>query len=117
MIKKLWMIIEDKLDGHISIGNLTVFGANAMRWGCHYWTKKWGYICFRLPLPYNGVWCPLYFYISPNATPWAATFMLGRKHNSRDWALSRIRRIKFGHNFRVNDEEIYTRLCEINDFI
>lgn len=72
-----------------------------MHWGVHFYTKKYGYICFRLPLPCYGRWWPLYFYCSPNATPWAATFMIGHGYD-RDWALSRIRRKVLGHNFGVH---------------
>lgn len=80
MFHKFMSLIEKKLSGHVTIGNLTIYGANAMHWGVTYWTKRWGYICFRLPLPCFGRWWPLYFYVSPNATPWAATFKLGKKH-------------------------------------
>lgn len=66
------------LTGHISVGRLTVYGRNAMHWGVTFWTKKYRFICFRLPLPCFGKWYPLYFYCSPDATPCAATFKLGR---------------------------------------
>lgn len=90
-------------NGHKSIGKrLTIYGDNAMHWGVQFWTKRWGYICFRLPFRSCGGWWPLYFYCSPNATPWAATFMLGRKHDPHDWALARIRRSCFGHNFNTD---------------
>ena len=69
------------LSGHISIGNLTIYGRNAMHWGVTLYTKKYGYICFRLPFRCFGKWWPLYFYCSPNATPLAATFMIGRKNS------------------------------------
>ena len=108
-------VLKKLISGHVSIGNLTIYGRNAMHWGVNYWTKKWGYICFRLPFTCFGRWWPLYFYTSPNATPWAATFMLGHKHDRRDWALSRVRRIKLGHNFNVNNEEAYSELWEINN--
>lgn len=91
------------LSGHISIGNLTVYGRNAMHWGVTLYTKKYGYICFRLPFRCFGKWWPLYFYLSPNGTPWAATFMLGRKAHPEDWVKSRIRYSCLGHNFKVND--------------
>jgi hypothetical protein len=87
-MKKLLKRFAKMIEGHFSIGNLTIFGDNAMHFGCHFWTKKYGYICWRLPLP-CGIsdkilygdklyWKPLYFYISRNATPWAAVFMLGK---------------------------------------
>lgn len=113
-------LFEKIMSGHISIGRLTVYGRNAMHWGVQIWTKKYGYICFRLPLTCYGKWWPLYLYFSPNATPWAATFMLGKKHSRDDWALARIRRLCLGHNFDVhgwNDEyecENYDILRGIN---
>lgn len=92
------------LKGHINIGKrITVYGNNAMHWGITIWTKKYGYICFRLPFKSCGKWWPLYFYCSPNATPWASTFMIGRKAHPDDWVLSRIRRSCFGHNFDQNE--------------
>lgn len=56
---------ERLMAGHISIGNLTVYGRNVMHWGVNLYTKKYGYVCFRLPLPCYGRWWPLYFYCSP----------------------------------------------------
>jgi hypothetical protein len=96
------------LGGHKNIGKLTIYGHNAMHWGITYYTKKWGYVCFRLPIPCYG-WKPLYLYTSPNATPWAATFMLGKKSEPRDWALARVRKMRFGHNFNTDEhqEELY----------
>lgn len=101
-IKDYWQSNENFLSGHISIGNLTIYGRNAMHWGVNLYTKKYGYICFRLPLPCFGRWWPLYFYCSPNATPWASTFMLGRKHDQENWCRARIRYSCFGHNFEVH---------------
>lgn len=92
----------DFLSGHINIGKLTIYGRNAMHWGCTLYTKKYGYICWRLPFTCNGRWWPLYLYFSPNATPWAATFMLGKKEDRDDWVRSRIRYTCFGHNFDVH---------------
>ena len=112
MIKKIKNWFEDGfLTEHISIGNLTIYGRNAMHWGVNFWTKKYGYICFRLPFRCFGKWWPLYFYCSPNGTPWAATFMLGKKHSRSDWVKSRIRYSCLGHNFKVHGyNEIYE--CE-----
>lgn len=70
-----------------------------MHWGVTVRTRRWGYVCFRLPLRCFGRWWPLYLYASPNTTPWAATFMLGRTHERADWALARLRFHRFGHNF------------------
>lgn len=88
---------------HINIGKrLTIYGNNAMHWGVTFWTKKYGYVCFRLPFRSCGRWWPLYFYCSPNGTPWAATFMLGRKAYPDDWVVARIRRACLGHNFNID---------------
>jgi hypothetical protein len=115
------------IEGHFSIGNLTVFGDNAMHFGCHFWTKKFGYICWRLPLPcgiadkilYSNTklyWVPVYFYISRNATPWAAVFMLGKKHSPGDWAVARLRKMHFGWNYNGdNDEHQHSLLWAINN--
>lgn len=127
MLKKFKNWLADKIDGHISIGNLTIYGDNAMHWGINFRTKKYGYVCFRLPIP-SGIayklrfgerlwWRPLYFYISPNATPWAATFMLGKKHSPTDWALSRIRRLRLGLKYTTSDNEKHEELRRINNVL
>jgi hypothetical protein len=112
--------MSEWMTGHLNIGKkITVYGRNAMSWGVNIQSKKYGYICFRLPFRCFGRWEPLYFYCSPNATPWAATFMIGKKHDSRDWALSRVRRVALGHNFYYDSENDdngnYARLRQIND--
>lgn len=114
---------ERLFTGHLNIGKrLTVYGNNAMRWGVTFWTKKYGYVCFRLPFRSFGKWWPLYFYLSPNATPWAATFMIGRRHED-NWVLARIRCRLFGHNFDLDEfnEEYgvtnYHFLRAINDTV
>lgn len=94
---------KEFLSGHISIGNLTIYGRNAMHWGCTLYTKKYGYVCFRLPFTDHKHWYPLYLYFSPNGTPWAATFMIGRKAFPSDWVKSRVRYNCFGHNFSIDE--------------
>jgi hypothetical protein len=88
---------ENFLGGHITIGKTTIYGENAMHWGVNIYTKRWGYICFRLPFPCHGYWWPLYFYLSPNATPWGATFYIGAERGNSK--LAKKRKKKFGHNF------------------
>ena len=63
--------------GHFNIGPITVYGANAMHYAVNI-KSRWGWICFRLPFRSFNRWWPLYFYISPDATPQRATFMVGR---------------------------------------
>jgi hypothetical protein len=103
--------------GYKCIGRLTIYGNNVMHWQVAFSTKKYGYICFRLPFRSMGAWWPLYFYCSPNAAPWAATYSFGK---DRDAAVADIRKKVFGHNFDIYAfNEHYNRgnddlLCEIN---
>lgn len=108
--------LQNLFGGHVNIGKrITVYGRNAMHWSVRIATLKWGYICFRLPLPCFGRWWQLYYYCSPNATPWAATFMLGKKAHREDWIRYRERREYLGHNFDTEDEYNHRTLYRIND--
>jgi hypothetical protein len=68
--------IARALGGHVSLGPVTVYGRNAMHFAVNVHTKRWGYVCFRLPLRCFGMWWPVYFYCSPDGTPSAATFIV-----------------------------------------
>lgn len=68
--------VEQKLGGHINLGPITIYGANAMHFAVNISTR-WGYVCFRLPMRCFGVWWKAYFYISRDATPSSARFMVG----------------------------------------
>lgn len=126
-MKKLLKKFANFLEGRFSIGNLTVFGDNAMHFGCHFWTKKYGFICWRLPFVCNISakilygdklrWHPLYFYISRDATPWSAVFMIGKKAYPRDWALARARKRAFGWRYNCDDDYQYDLLYKINTVI
>ena len=63
--------------GLIDWGPITIYGENAMHWAVNISTP-FGYLCFRLPFRCFGRWWPLYFYISKNATPKMAKFIIGR---------------------------------------
>ena len=65
------------LGGHIDIGNVTIYGENAMHWGVEIKLRN-GWLCFRLPFLCYGHWWKLYLYFSPNATPQRATFIWGQ---------------------------------------
>ena len=68
---------EKHLGGHISFRvlwwRITIYGFNAMHVAINIHTHRWGYVCFHPPMRH---W-PWYFYVSPNATPWAASFGIG----------------------------------------
>ena len=105
---------ENFMGGHISFFGVTIYGANAMRWAVNIRTKRWGYICFTLPVMARYItnsrgqrlwnW---YFYLSPNGTPWASTFYRGSDENEAIRA--QIRKMSFGHGFSTEKlgEELY----------
>lgn len=73
---------ERHLDGHVTIGPLTLYGANAMRWMATLRVEALGVtLSFRPPwFPGKGPgdeWAGWCFYASPNATPWAAVLGCG----------------------------------------
>ena len=82
--------MRERFTGHISLGPLTIYGDNAMHWA---WQLKtpWGYLCFR-PTTGGGNW-PWYLYLSPNATPWAATRGMGPGFRRDDRQAMLLRRI------------------------
>lgn len=94
---------EKKLAGHISFivfkWRVVIYGFNAMHVAINVGTYRWGYLCFHPPFKVFGHWWPWYFYISPNATPWASTYAIGPGVSKRDKALAAKRRRLFGDNF------------------
>lgn len=112
--KAQFKVFQKMFGGHINIGPVTIFGLNAMHWGVTIRLKK-GYACFRLPLPCFGRFPALYFYLSPNGTPWAATYIIGGGNRlRRDRALAQIRRIRLGLWYNSNDEDCRKILRTIN---
>lgn len=100
--------LEKYFGGHISFGNVTIYGFNAMHVAVQIKTQKWGYICFHPPI-WIYEWWGWYFYLSPNATPWASTFAVGTGVSQEDKHGAIERRRKYGHNFdsRVLSPNIY----------
>lgn len=101
--------IKKKLEGHVTVGPVTIYGLNAMHVAVNIKTKRWGYICFHPSLRFLGKhapWIlgenwPWYFHISPNATPWASTFAIGPGID-KDTKIDAIRRwAAWGHGYDV----------------
>lgn len=103
--------------GYISIGPITIFGANAMNWVVNIKSKKYGYVCFTLPFlarwkkhrysdSYVYTW---YWYCSPDGTPGFSTFYIGNSHKEHEQAI--IRKRLFGHNWKGDKNR------KINDVI
>lgn len=106
MLKKVKNYFKyEWLSGHINMGRLTIYGRNKNHWLITFRTKKYGYICTRLPLPCFGKWWACYLYFSPNATPWASTFFIGKKHSFDDWATANLRFKHLGHNFNPDSNK------------
>lgn len=95
--------LEEHLGEHFSLGCLTVYGWNAMHVAVNYRTRRWGYVCFHPPLYWCGRWWPWYFYLSPNATPWASTFAVGPGVDPDDKHKATLRRLLFGHGFDTEE--------------
>lgn len=87
---------------------------SAMHGAIEIWTKRYGYICFKLPTYVWGRWWPWYFYVSPNATPWGATLIVGPAYTASEKRMATIRRVLWGHGYDTenrNPQDIdhYTR--------
>lgn len=67
-------LLNRYLGGHLSLGPVTLYGHNAMRYAITVWCRPLGlYLCARPSTPHRG-W---YFFASPNATPCAALVAFG----------------------------------------
>lgn len=74
---------QDRLfRGHVSIGPITIYGANAMHWAINV-RFRGSYWCLHPTTRTNGGYWPWYFYISPDATPRTATFKIGPRFARR----------------------------------
>jgi len=98
-------LLMSYVGGHISMGPVTIYGHNAMHWAINIRTKRYGSVCFRPTTitPFGDRW-QWYFYVSPNGTPWAATFAVGPGLSREDKFMAHIRRYLFGHNFNTDFE-------------
>lgn len=94
---------------------IVIYGFNAMHVAVRISTRKWGYICFHPPMKCFGKWWPWYFYLSPNATSWAATFAIGPGIEWSEKTLSKIHRSMFGHNFDIDTH--YDQMQEIKEAV
>jgi hypothetical protein len=108
---------EKHFGGHITFTflywRIVIYGFNAMHVAINIRTQRWGYICFHPPIKCFGKWWPWYFYLSPNATPWAATFAVGPGLYNTDRYLAKIYCELFGHNF--DTDHYYDLMMVIKD--
>lgn len=79
---------------------------SAMHGAVNIRTKRWGYICFKPPTYVFGQWWSWYFYLSPNATPWAATLILGNDDaRAGEKKLAAVRRVLWGHGYSTDEHD------------
>lgn len=72
----LWDRIVCK-SGHRTIGPVTMYAFDTAMHGAINIATPWGYLCFAWPRLGGWERHGAYAYLSPNATPWAATWRLG----------------------------------------
>jgi hypothetical protein len=74
---------QDRLfRGHVSIGPVTVYGANAMHWAINVWALGHYWCWHPTTRTFGGYW-PWYFYLSTDATPSKACYLRrGRRKKS-----------------------------------
>lgn len=106
------------LNGHVSFRlfgrPVTFYFFNAMWLTLQIHTRRWGYVCFRLPSWHPKMRWKLY--LSPNATPTVATFAIGPGISKQDKRRAKMRAAVLGHNYRVDDFE-YRELIEIEELL
>ena len=103
--------LEKHFGGHVTIGPLTIYGFNAMHLAMNLRTKRWGTICFHPSLRFLGAGVPWHlrehpwsFFLSPNCTPWASTFLLGPRFTRLEKLAALRRWVLWGHGY---DSELY----------
>lgn len=63
---------------HVHFGRVTIYGANAMHWAVNVWFLGHYWCLHPRTRTFGGDW-PAYFYISKDATPQHACWMIGRE--------------------------------------
>jgi hypothetical protein len=64
-------------------------------------TRRWGVLCFAWPALGGMERFAPYVYLSPNATPWASTFVIGKgaELDRRERRMVAVRRALWGHGY------------------
>jgi hypothetical protein len=86
--------------GHRQIGPATVYAFDtAMHGAVNVRTRRWGTICLAWPRLGGVRGFAAYAYLSPNATPWAATLLWGREFTGDERRMAQVRRHLWGHGY------------------
>jgi hypothetical protein len=103
---KLIKFLDKHVGGHITFAlfglECTWYGHNAMHFAFNAKTR-YGYICMQPPAWCDGIWWKPYLYLSPNATPGAATFAIGPGLTHSEKKLSHVFRAMFGHGYNTDE--------------
>ena len=94
--------------GHRTWGPVTVYAFHTAMRGAVNLRTRYGVLCLCLPaLGQRGPWRP-YIYLSPNSTPWAATWGTGSGFGREDRRRARVLRSLWGHGYDpvVHDPQI-----------
>ncbi len=77
----------------------------AMYGAIEFETRRWGYITILPPIYALGCWRPWGICVSPNATPWAATFLAGPAHYEHEKREAAERRRRWGHGYSTSEHD------------
>jgi len=89
----------------------TIFGVTfyPLRSGMHgaieFHARRWGYVVIQPPVSVFGHRWPWYVFVSPNATPWAATWGAGPGLSASEKREVRERRQRWGHNYSTEQHD------------
>lgn len=100
------------------IGPLTAYSfRSAMHGAWNVSTRRYGYVCFKPPTYVFGKWWPWYFYLSPNATPWGATLIVGREYDRGEKRMARLRRVLWGHGYDTGKHDPQAVHAYVDSFV
>ena len=99
ILTPFWTLFFRFAPKHQRIGRVRIHAHDvdtAMHGALNVWTPWTGAICWHpSTAPWGDEW-PWYFYVSPNSTPWAATFAIGRGLDLAEKLAARMRRARLG---------------------
>jgi hypothetical protein len=91
--------------GHRRIGPMTTYAFETAMHGAVNIETRWGSLCFAWPRLGGLHRWPAYAYLSPNATPWAATWAIGGEWTAQERRLIAVRRALWGHGYDVTKHD------------
>lgn len=107
-------------NGHRTLGRITLYAFDtAMHGAIEIWTPRWGCLCLAWPrLGRQGTSFRACAYLSPNATPWAATWMIGGDEGRHDRRMVRVRRALWGHGYDTEklDPQVLDRAMAVVEY-